>query len=225
MECYQRGLLTTADTGGIALEWGDGALLNTLIDMIAQRQGFGDVLAEGALRAARQIGRDTEQYVVHVRGLEVAMHDPRAMERMLENYPVNPTGGDHTGGAHARTALRNTVGICQFLAYDDPTTLDIVNAVTGWGMSDDELNDVFERGVSMARLFNQRCGFTDADDKLPPRFLEPLKKGPFADKPLTAEAVRDVVESYYAERGWDRSTGTPSVATLERLGIAEYALN
>ncbi len=222
MECYQRGLLTTEDTGGLALEWGDGSLLNTLIDMIAQRQGFGNTLADGALRAARAIGRDTEQYVVHVRGLEVAMHDPRAMDRMLANYPVNPTGGDHTGGAHARTSLRNTVGICQFLAYDDPTTLDIVNAVTGWGMTDAELNEVFERGVSMARLFNQRCGFTDADDKLPKRFLEPLKKGPFADKPLTVEGVRAVVTGYYTERGWDASTGTPLPQTLDRLGIGEY---
>jgi aldehyde:ferredoxin oxidoreductase len=74
----------------------------------------------------------------------------------------------------------------------------------------------------MARIFNQRCGFTDADDKLPPRFLEPLKKGPFADKPLTLESVRSVVEAYYAERGWDSTSGTPTSATLDRLGISEY---
>jgi aldehyde:ferredoxin oxidoreductase len=221
-ECFERGILTTADTGGIALEWSNGALLNQLIELIAQRQGFGNVLADGALRAARAIGRDSEQYVVHVRGLEVAMHDPRAMDRMLTNYPVNPTGGDHTGGAHARTSLRNTVGICQFLAYDDSMTLDIVNAVTGWGMTEAEINDVFERGVSMARLFNQRCGFTDADDRLPQRFLEPLKAGPFADKTLTAESVRTIVEDYYGDRGWDRSSGTPESGTLSRLGIAEY---
>ena len=102
MECYQRGILTQSDTGGLALEWGDGQILNQLIDMIAQRQGIGDLLAEGALRASRTVGKDSEQYVVHVRGLEVAMHDPRAMDRMLTNYPVNPTGGDHTGGAHSR---------------------------------------------------------------------------------------------------------------------------
>jgi len=119
MECYQRGILTTDDTGGLALEWGDGKLLNRLIDMIATREGFGDFPAEGALRAARTLGRDSERYVVHVRGLEIAMHDPRAMEHMKTNYPVNPTGGDHTGGAPPRTSIRNTIGVCQFLQYDD----------------------------------------------------------------------------------------------------------
>lgn len=222
MECYQRGILTKADTGGLALEWGDGQILNQLIDMIAKREGFGDFLADGALAAARKLGRDSEQYVVHVRGLEVAMHDPRAMDRMLENYPVNPTGGDHTGGAHARTSIRNTIGVCQFLAYDETMTLDILNAVTGWGMTEEELNAVFERGIAMARLFNQRCGFTSADDRLPVRFLEPLKTGPFAETPLTEESVRSVVEKYYVERGWDE-TGTPKPETLTKLGIAEYA--
>ena len=59
-------------------------------------------------------------------------------------------------------------------------------------MTQDELKTVFERGIAMAKLFNLRCGFTAADDRLPARFLEPLKVGPFADKPLTEEAVRKV---------------------------------
>jgi aldehyde:ferredoxin oxidoreductase len=223
MECYQRGILTEEDTGGLALEWGDGKLLNQLIDLIAKREGIGDLLAEGSLKAAKKLGRDSEQYVVHVRGLEVAMHDPRAMEHMKTNYPVNPTGGDHTGGAHPRTSIRNTIGVCQFLAYDDDLTLDIVNAATGWGMTQDELKTVFERGIAMAKLFNLRCGFTAADDRLPARFLEPLKVGPFADKPLTEEAVQKVREAYYASHGWDESTGAPKPETLEKLGIAEYA--
>jgi len=223
MECYQRGILTKQDTGGLALEWGDGQILNQLIDMIARREGIGDLLAEGALKAARKLGRDSEQYVVHVRGLEVAMHDPRAMEHMKTNYPVNPTGGDHTGGAHARTSIRNTIGVCQFLAYDEPTTLDILNAATGWGMAPEELDEVFRRGVTMARLFNMRCGFGRDDDRLPARFHEPLKHGPFADKPLTPEEVSRVVEEYYVAQGWDRATGTPTGETLERLGLAAYA--
>ena len=88
-------------------------------------------------------------------------------------------------------------------------TVDILEAVTGWGMSEAELNEVFERGITMARLFNQRCGFTDADDKLPPRFLEPLKTGPFADKPLTRESVRKVVEDYYDDARLGRLDGHP----------------
>ena len=70
---------------------------------------------------------------------------------------------------------------------------------------------------------NPRCGFTSADDRLPARFLEPLKTGPFADKPLTEEQIRKVVTDYYASHGWDEETGTPKPETLEKLGIAEYA--
>jgi aldehyde:ferredoxin oxidoreductase len=223
MECYQRGILTKEDTGGLALEWGDGQLLNTLIDMIAKREGIGDLLAEGGLRAARTLGRDSEQYVVHVRGLEVAMHDPRAMEHMKTNYPVNPTGGDHTGGAHHRTSIRNTIGVCQFLQYDEQTTLDVLNAATGWGMTHEELAEVYERGATMARLFNLRCGFTKSDDRLPQRLMEPLKAGPFAGKPFAPEDIVQVVEEYYTARGWDKETGAPTSETLEKLNIKEYA--
>ena len=90
-------------------------------------------------------------------------------------------------------------------------------------MTQDEIKTVFERGIAMAKLFNLRCGFTSADDRLPARFLEPLKTGPFADKPLTEEQVRKVVTDYYAAHGWDEQTGAPKPETLEKLGIAEYA--
>ncbi|MFN8524234.1 MAG: aldehyde ferredoxin oxidoreductase family protein [Chloroflexota bacterium] len=223
MECYDKGLITKEDTGGLELKWGDGDMLNKLIDMIATRQGFGDVLAEGAARAAAKIGRGTDKYVVAVRGLEVAMHDPRAMENMKTNYPVNPTGGDHTGGAHARTSLRNTIGVCQFLQYDEQVTLDVLNASTGWGMSKEELNEVAERGLAMARLFNLRCGFTKADDKLPPRLMEPLKEGPFANKPFSTQDIVAVVENYYKTRGWNVADGVPTTDTLNKLGIKDYA--
>jgi aldehyde:ferredoxin oxidoreductase len=224
MECYQRGILTKEDTGGLELKWGDGPMLNKLIDMIALREGIGDLLAEGAARAAQKLGRGSEQYVVAVRGLEVAMHDPRAMEHMKTNYPVNPTGGDHTGGAHARTSIRNTIGVCQFLQYNEDVTLNVLNASTGWGMEPAELAEVSERGLSMARLFNLRCGFTKADDKLPPRLMEPLKVGPFAGKPFSAEEIVAVVENYYNTRGWNTADGVPTGDTLERLGIQQYAL-
>ena len=91
--------------------------------------------SDGAFAAAARLGKDSQQYVVHVKGLEVAMHDPRGMTRMLENYPVNPTGGDHTGGAHQKTSIRNTIGLCIFLGYDEPQTLELVRAATGWPLT------------------------------------------------------------------------------------------
>jgi aldehyde:ferredoxin oxidoreductase len=224
MECYERGLLTDADTGGIPLRWGDGQTVLDLVDRVARREGpLGDLLADGALAAARRVGRDTEQYVVHVKGLEVAMHDPRAMRPMLENYPITPTGGDHTGAGRHRTSLRNTVGLCQFLAYDEPRVVDLVRAATGWDVDEAELRAVVSRGLSMARLFNMREGISSMDDRLPKRLHQPLLKGPLSDKRLAESEVRGIVTDYYVEQGWDPQTGAPLFGTLQALGIADYA--
>ncbi|MBI2941235.1 MAG: aldehyde ferredoxin oxidoreductase family protein [Chloroflexi bacterium] len=221
MECAEEGLLTPRDTGGVALRFGDGDQVCELIGMIARRQGIGDLLAEGALGAARRIGRGTERYAVHVKGLEIAMHDPRAMAGMLGNYPVTPTGGDHTGGAHYRTSLRNTAGVCQFLQYDEPRMVDIINATTGWGVSLPELELVTRRGLTLARLFNLREGLTRADDRLPPRMHEPIRSGPLSSKVLTTEEVDRAVEAYYEQQGWDRQTGVPTRETLGLLGLSD----
>jgi aldehyde:ferredoxin oxidoreductase len=224
MECYERGLLTDADTGGVPLRWGDGETVLRLIELVARRQGpLGDLLADGALAAARRLGRDSEQYVVHIKGLEVAMHDPRAMPAMLENYPITPTGGDHTGAGRHRTALRNTVGLCQFLRYDEPHVVDLVRGATGWDVDEEELRAVVSRGLTMARLFNLREGITTADDRLPRRLHEPLRKGPLADKRVPEEDVRGLVQAYYRDQGWDPETGAPTDGTLRALAIFEYA--
>ena len=224
MECFDRGLLTADDTGGIELRWGDGATVLKCIDLIAKREGpLGTLLADGALAAARRVGKNSEQYVVHVKGLEVAMHDPRGMQRMLENYPVTPTGGDHTGGAHQKTSIRNTVGLCIFLGYDDAQTLELVRAATGWDLDDQELRTVVSRGLSMARLFNMREGMTTEADALPRRLHEPLLKGPLSDKRVTGEEVRTIVTDYYVSQGWHPESGAPLNGTLEALGIADYS--
>src|SRR5258708_11379022 len=224
MECFERGLLTVEDTGGIELHWGDGATALKVIDLVARREGpLGELLADGALTAARRLGKKSEQYVVHVKGLEVAMHDPRGMPRMLENYPVNPTGGDHTGGAHQKTSIRNTVGLCIFLGYDDERTLELVRAATGWDLDDQELRTVVSRGLSMARLFNMREGMTTEGDVLPQRLHEPLLKGPLSDKHVTRDEVRTIVEDYYVAQGGHPESGAPLNGTVEARGIADYS--
>ena len=153
------------------------------------------------------------------------MHDPRAMRPMLENYPITPTGGDHTGAGRHRTSLRNTVGLCQFLAYDEPRVTELVRGATGWDVTDEEMRAVVSRGLSLARLFNLREGVTAADDRLPKRLHEPILKGPLSDHRLPEEEVQSIVTEYYAEQGWDTTTGAPLLGTLEALEIAEYAEN
>ena len=100
VECFERGLLTLEDTGGISLTWNDPATYHRLLDMIAAREGFGDVLAEGSRGAARRIGRGTEQYAIQVKGQELANHEPRGKWGVALGYAVSPTGADHLQAAH-----------------------------------------------------------------------------------------------------------------------------
>jgi len=95
MDCYENGLLTEADTGGIPFVWGDTDTMLKVIDMICNREGFGDLLAEGALRAAWKIGRETEKLVPHCRGLEHISCDPRIVTGFSLGYAVSTRGSDH----------------------------------------------------------------------------------------------------------------------------------
>ena len=100
MECFERGLLGAADTGGLDVRFGDASGMVDLVERIARRDGFGDVLAEGSLRAARRVGRDTERFVVHVKGQELPMHDPRFQFGLGIGYATSPTGADHMHNFH-----------------------------------------------------------------------------------------------------------------------------
>jgi aldehyde:ferredoxin oxidoreductase len=93
---YEQGLITTRDTGGLELHWGDAETAIRLMEMIAYRYGFGDLLAEGSRAVARHFG--VEELAVQVKGLEVPMHDPRAFFGMAVNYATGPRGACHNQG-------------------------------------------------------------------------------------------------------------------------------
>ncbi len=95
MECFEKGLLTTGDTGGIDLRFGNDEALLKVIDLIARREGIGDLLAEGTARMAEKIGRGSADFAMHVKGLENGMHDPRVSAGLGLGYMVNPNGADH----------------------------------------------------------------------------------------------------------------------------------
>lgn len=95
MECYEKGLITKDDTEGLDLSWGNHDVIIKLIHMIANREGFGNILAEGSYRAARIIGRGTEKYVMHVKKQEIAGQDGRAQKSMGLAMAVAPRGADH----------------------------------------------------------------------------------------------------------------------------------
>jgi aldehyde:ferredoxin oxidoreductase len=99
IDCFQRGLITTQDTGGLELRWGDPALLLELIERIAHRRGFGNVLAEGTRRAAMRFGPEAQALATHVKGQEWPMVEPRVDMTTALAYAVCPVGADHMTAA------------------------------------------------------------------------------------------------------------------------------
>ncbi len=95
MELYEKGIIDKTDTGGIALKWGDKDLILDLIHKIAYREGIGDLLAEGTKRVADQIGKGSEKYAMHVKGLDIPAQDGRAQKSMGLAHAVSTRGADH----------------------------------------------------------------------------------------------------------------------------------
>ena len=118
----------------------------------------------------------------------------------------------------------NSVGICNFSAvpysaYTLPMIADLVGAVTGWNTSLFELLELGERGVTMARMFNMREGFSSSDDVLPERFYHPLEEGLSGEKRLDRKAFREGLGLYYEAMGWDSKTGVPTDGRLAYLRL------
>ena len=95
MECFHEGLLSKKDLDGIELYWGNHRAIIEMITKIAYKEGFGSVLAEGSLRAAKQIGSKAEEMAIQVKGLELPMHDPRGFNSWAISYPTVARGACH----------------------------------------------------------------------------------------------------------------------------------
>ncbi len=100
MECYEHGIITKADTGGIELTWGNAEAVEQMVHLIGRREGIGRLLGEGVKRAAAQLGRGAERFALHVKGQELPMHDPRGKKALSLAYAISPTGADHMEAPH-----------------------------------------------------------------------------------------------------------------------------
>jgi aldehyde:ferredoxin oxidoreductase len=258
MECFEKGLLNAKDTGGIELRFGNGEAMLQMLEQIVQKQGLGALLAEGSRLAAKQIGRGSEEFAIHVKGLEVPMHDPRLKQGMGLHYSVHPSGADHVSGVHdtllekgsqfeewsaidvnesipstelsprkARLVyqfglwrhLPNYLGLCVLVPYSSKQILDAVEAVTGWPMSYWRLMKTVERGITLAKIFNVREGFTLTDDLLPPRFRASQRGGNLKGVTVDPDQLSEAQKLYFQMLGWDEQ-GIPTRARLVELDIA-----
>ena len=99
IECFENGIITEKDTGGLQLSWGNSPAIIALVKQMIARQGLGDLLADGVKIAAAKIGRGAESYAMHAGGQELPMHDPKQDPGFGVHYVVEPTPGRHTVGS------------------------------------------------------------------------------------------------------------------------------
>ncbi len=111
MECFERGFLTGADTGGLEFRWGDAERLVQAVELIARRDGFGDIMAEGVARMSEKFGPRTEPLNLTVKGQELPMHDPRLKHALGLGYAVSPIGADHNINIHDTDYLSEGEGL------------------------------------------------------------------------------------------------------------------
>ncbi|MFH0768886.1 MAG: aldehyde ferredoxin oxidoreductase family protein [Chloroflexota bacterium] len=232
IECYENGLITKEDTGGIELRWGNHRGIIAMAEKIAMREGLGDVLADGVKVAAEKIGRGADKYAIHIGGQELGMHDPklnRPGQFAAARFQMDATPGRHTAGFGPSGfvgKIVNAAGLCTFGGFrDDPTNkyiVEFMSAVTGWEWSSEELEKAGERITNMRHVFNLREGINPLQWKVNPRIIgnPPQKEGPLAG------ATADIEAQIYWNLGaldWDRVTTKPSRKKLLELGLDDVA--
>ncbi|NQU96924.1 MAG: aldehyde ferredoxin oxidoreductase, partial [Chloroflexi bacterium] len=112
MECFEKELLSSEDTNGLQLKFGNGDALVQAVEMIARREGnAGDILAEGTKKAAERIGKGSDEFAVHVKGVEIPMHDPRVKQGLGVVYSVEAHGADHCAGMHDTGHTQESPGV------------------------------------------------------------------------------------------------------------------
>lgn len=127
MELYQRGILSQADVEGVDLTWGNYRSMLEMIDRIAFRKGFGNLLAEGIRRAAQAIGRHADRYAVQVKGMTPPPLDPRAVKVYNFRYAVASRGADHlrisAPGAYGLDSLPRREAAARLQKWENIVTL------------------------------------------------------------------------------------------------------
>ena len=119
MECFEEGILTTEDTGGRTLNFGDADVMLFLLEEIAFRKGLGKILSKGVKQAAEEIGKGADKFAFHIKGSELPAHDGRGKTGMGLGYALSATGGDHIETPHD-TAFAQSIADLEPLGVLEP---------------------------------------------------------------------------------------------------------
>jgi aldehyde:ferredoxin oxidoreductase len=245
MELFEKGYITLEDTGGIALNWGDGDAMLEMVRLTAMGEGFGKKLGQGSYRLAESHGHP--ELSMSVKKQEIPAYDPRAVQGIGLNYATANCGAAHVRGYTISpevlgtpmkvdkdtiegkpelvitfqnlTAALDATGACLFTTFGIGANefAGMLSAVTGVAYTPEEFMKCGDRIWNLERLFNFSAGLTATDDRLPPRLVkEPLTTGGSKGR---LSRLPEMLPAYYELRGWDPD-GAPTPAKLQELGLS-----
>jgi len=250
-ECFLKGIITTEDTDGLELGWDKPEAVYALIEKIARREGIGAVLAEGVKHAASVWGQGSEEFAIHVKGMEMSAYDVHQATGMLLAYQTCDVGAHHNRAwaitydlevgrdqitpekvarviylQHARPFF-DCAGGCRFqwieLAIDVTEYAPMLQTITGIYRSWDDLMELSERVWNLTRMYwvREAPGFGRQWDYPPPRFYQ----HPATSGPTQGQFTpwEDVQKllDLYYEQRGWDENGIPTEEKLEELGLAE----
>ncbi len=120
IECYEKGLITSQQTGGLELTWGNYKDIIRLVKMMIAREGIGDTLADGVRKAVERLGKETNEYAMNIGGQEPGMHDPRLDPQLAVHMAADPAPGKHTIGSGANYGNMAIWDICSWAPVAKP---------------------------------------------------------------------------------------------------------
>jgi len=240
MEAYEEGKLNLKDTDGIEMNFGNDIALIQVLEKIGKREGLGDILAQGIVKASQIL--EIKDYAMHSKGQSFPVYDPRGAKGMALTYATSPKGAHHmfatTFGTELATGNRFKIEGKGMLERDQQFSMGIVDsialcstmragipigdqaraytAVTGVKVDSERLIHAAERIINLERMYNVKCGFDRSQDKIPKRFTEePMPKGESIGQIVELDSLLD---DYYKVMGWD-SKGIPTEKKLKELDL------
>lgn len=247
MECMQKGLIPESWLKLLPKHVNEEDLFAQLLTSIAERSGIGDILAEGSARVSEEIGLGSDEFAMHVKGLEMPGYEPRSLHTMALALAVSTRGACHNRSSAYEydfssdsngyeqssrgrmvvegedySAVMDSLIWCKFVrrVFDDfyDESAEILNNITGWDIDPNQLAQCGERINNLKKQFNIREGWNRSHDNLPKRiFSDPLINGEKVSS-ISESELDNMIEYYYDARGWT-SDGIIPPEKLVSLGI------
>ena len=252
-ECYEKGIITKEDTGGLELKWGDEDAVIEMLQRIGKREGIGEIFADGVRTAVNKLGPVAEPLAMEVGGEELPMHDPKLQPEFYTAYKLDPTPARHTQyegaaraqwgvpplesdrkvhegrGEHHKGAAEymhvvNSTGMCQFIMMAAPN--DRIPEWINLTTGWDTTPEEIKKAGE--RIANLRMAFTYREGDIVTKRHVPDRltgKTPLEGGPHDGVVLdtKALEDEFLQACGWEVETGRPTREKLEELGLADVA--